>query len=87
MWSNTTLAEEEGHEIVHFDHCIDYLRQGIMCASDISPVVWKWDTETNHSRAVSTVYHTCRDFDKVNEWAKDHQLEKFDASVFVEPAF
>lgn len=52
--------------IKHVDHCIDALRQSVMCTSDITPNVFQW---TSHERveAHATVVHQCRDLDKVRQ--------------------
>ncbi|KAM3499130.1 hypothetical protein MY10362_007594 [Beauveria mimosiformis] len=55
----------------HMRHCFDYLRQGLMCASDTSlePVdpklggVTGWGSE-----------RLCRDYQQVVAWAEDHRV-------------
>ncbi|KAK7471275.1 hypothetical protein VKT23_002683 [Stygiomarasmius scandens] len=53
----------------HMDHCIDALRQTIMCASDITPIAWRWNYARGMIMRDASVVHQCRDFDKVKEWA------------------
>ncbi|KAF9219003.1 hypothetical protein BS17DRAFT_718849, partial [Gyrodon lividus] len=34
----------EGHEeLDHMGHCIDSLRESLMCPADITPIIWAWD--------------------------------------------
>uniref|UniRef100_A0A0W0FDA5 Tat pathway signal sequence n=1 Tax=Moniliophthora roreri TaxID=221103 RepID=A0A0W0FDA5_MONRR len=58
------LSEEE-----HITHCIEHLRQSIICASDVSTIVWHWNSEKNMTIGRSGVPHTCKNFDKISEWA------------------
>lgn len=50
------------------DHCIDYLRQIIMCNVDITPMTASWSTVANRPVSNFETQHTCRNFDKVKEW-------------------
>ncbi|KAK2749650.1 hypothetical protein FQN57_005872 [Myotisia sp. PD_48] len=86
IWrTGKSLAEEEDQfEVEHIDHCIDAHLQYFMCTADISPIVWNWDFEVKRARPIATIYHTCRDFEAISQWAKDHQLESFDEQTFVE---
>jgi hypothetical protein len=57
------------------DHCFDYLRQGIMCASDTS---LEWAVDVTHevsSHGVDGwgVTHVCRDFTAVVAWAEKNR--------------
>ncbi|KAF9523975.1 hypothetical protein CPB83DRAFT_727462, partial [Crepidotus variabilis] len=59
---------------VHLSHCIDSLRQSIMCSVDITPIPWVWDFKDKVARPVADIQHTCRNFEKVREWAKEKHL-------------
>ncbi|KAL4893713.1 hypothetical protein BDV59DRAFT_201490 [Aspergillus ambiguus] len=56
-------------ETLHIEHCIDYLRQSIMCNSDMtvlrlvySPSADRWNPDFEGT-------HTCRNFDKLLSWS------------------
>jgi hypothetical protein len=67
----------------HTSHCIDSLRQSLMCASDITPIVWIRDEE-NKLRPEGRVIHTCRNFEAIRQWARDNQIgQNADLSQFV----
>ena len=51
------------------DHCIDYLRQAIMCHGDITPNTFEWNDETQSYLAHHSTRHQCRDFERVYDWA------------------
>lgn len=49
----------------HTLHCIDYLRQAIVCAGDMTLVNTGEDLEFDHGPP-----RMCRDFDAVKEWVE-----------------
>ncbi|KAM0739608.1 hypothetical protein ACQRIT_004792 [Beauveria bassiana] len=55
----------------HMRHCFDYLRQGLMCASDTSlePVDAKLGGVTGWGSE-----RLCRDYQQVVAWAEDHRV-------------
>ncbi|CAK7210362.1 hypothetical protein SCUCBS95973_000753 [Sporothrix curviconia] len=58
---------------MHDSHCIDQLRQQVMCAGDATPVPVKWHTAAQRSYVESDVVHTCRNFRQL----KNFTLERF----------
>ena len=54
----------------HLNHCIDTIRQALMCASDVTVYTWKWDEERHSHTNQLTTPHTCRNFDKIREWGR-----------------
>ncbi|KAF7359821.1 Threonyl-tRNA synthetase [Mycena venus] len=74
--------DSEAMEIGHLDHCIDWIRQALMCAGDTSVIVWQWDAAQNITTFQGDVVHTCRNFDKLREWGKSHAIRThYDTSV------
>ncbi|KAH8768322.1 hypothetical protein F5883DRAFT_669806 [Diaporthe sp. PMI_573] len=73
IWNQTMDAEKEQlhHEtdIAHLDHCVDLLRQALMCAADVTPFVWARDPRDGRLHGVTTVSHTCRDWSAIEGWA------------------
>lgn len=53
---------------IHLEHCIDNLRQTIMCYSDISTIPWKWNERVGAEFPDAHTTHVCRDFDRLTEW-------------------
>ncbi|KJR86044.1 uncharacterized protein SPSK_09941 [Sporothrix schenckii 1099-18] len=65
----------------HIDHCIDAIRQSLMCSADISSLTWSWDEHRRRHMERGTVLHTCKRFDKIQEWARAHTVRMpFDAT-------
>lgn len=75
-------STEEGVD-PHLDHCIDHLRQAIMCAGDVTTLSWAWVDDFNASVGYGTILHTCRDYSAIEEWARERYVEEFDESVHV----
>jgi hypothetical protein len=74
---------------VHTTHCLDTLRQVLMCNPDVGvlgQVWWQPENSTNPSAFVDfNTVHRCRDYEAVRVWAEAHQLppeEQVDMSRF-----
>ncbi|KAF5242484.1 hypothetical protein FANTH_8650 [Fusarium anthophilum] len=64
--------------IEHLEHCYDALRQSLMCSADITPLPWVWSDKAQEAKEVARVTHTCRDFDVLRDWAREHAVHHFD---------
>ncbi|KAK2594830.1 hypothetical protein QQS21_007458 [Conoideocrella luteorostrata] len=61
---------------MHADHCIETLRLGLMCYSDITPVLFKLDANFwSGAKLDFNVYHKCRNFNKIVEHVVKHGVE------------
>ncbi|KAI1772536.1 hypothetical protein F4818DRAFT_444360 [Hypoxylon cercidicola] len=59
---------------VHFDHCVEMLRQFIMCHADVGVVTAHWIEQRDRPWPDFNTKQTCRDFDAVLKWTTEHQL-------------
>ncbi|KAG8412277.1 hypothetical protein J3458_014465 [Metarhizium acridum] len=60
----------------HVDHCIEALRLSLMCAGDITPVLFLHDEASPLGvRADFNVHHKCRTFDKLVDYVKKNGVE------------
>jgi len=59
------------------DHCIDSLRQAIMCHGDISLFVHRWNEDAQFWRARFNTATTCRNFDRIQDWASERYIEEY----------
>ncbi|KAF9219440.1 hypothetical protein BS17DRAFT_760954 [Gyrodon lividus] len=84
--ANLMKIHIEGHEgFDHTGHCIDSLRESLMCSADITPIVWAWDEQRKRTGPRLDVVHVCRDYEKLQEWAEAHLLRSpFDRKVHLE---
>ena len=70
---------------VRVDHCVDQLRQSLMCSSDTATMPWAWNKAREMTIPSARTTHTCRDFDGIREWARSRHVEGgFDKETFVE---
>ncbi|KAK1995763.1 hypothetical protein LX36DRAFT_561358, partial [Colletotrichum falcatum] len=53
----------------HADHCIDYIRQAIMCQGDLTPIYFEWRDDRKAYRAEQSNIHQCRSWDAIFEWS------------------
>ena len=67
-------------------HCLDFLRQRLMCTVDISVLGVVW---VNKSNPVSftdfNTKHVCRNFEQIRAWAEEHQLPLLPRDYLVPP--
>uniref|UniRef100_A0A093UMG9 Uncharacterized protein n=1 Tax=Talaromyces marneffei PM1 TaxID=1077442 RepID=A0A093UMG9_TALMA len=57
--------------IEHLDHCVESLRQSLICTADLSPVRWEW---TAKGYATTTTAHICRNWKMITDWAESHKI-------------
>ncbi|KAF9491991.1 hypothetical protein BDN71DRAFT_1397470 [Pleurotus eryngii] len=60
---------------IYMSHCLDSIRQSLLCSADVSLIVWQWDAEAGQSLPRGYAVHHCRDFDRIKEWAVTRQLD------------
>lgn len=68
-WNNTG----SDMSIVHLDHCIDLIRQSLQCAADVTPITWIRSRKDGIARGQINMLHTCRNYEKIHQWALQHQ--------------
>ena len=84
LYTNETFdRKDELMGMDHLEHCVDAIRQSLMCASDITPNTWTWVEADHEAKAVANVAHTCRDFEQIREWAKRNHAKHFDQHTYV----
>ena len=67
-------------------HCLDILRQQLMCTVDIGLLgqVW-WNREMPLAYPDFNTKHTCRNFEEVRKWAEAHQAPKDVPADYLSP--
>lgn len=58
----------------HLDHCVENIRQSLICSADVTPLVWQWVDRVQEVRITGNIMHKCRDYDKIMEWGLEHRL-------------
>ncbi|KJR86042.1 uncharacterized protein SPSK_09758 [Sporothrix schenckii 1099-18] len=74
-------TDEELLGMDHIDHCVDLIRQSLMCNADTSVLTWAWDIATKTNVPHVDVAHVCKNFDKIQVWAAGYSAHgrEFDA--------
>jgi len=84
LYDKTDYAvEHETMGMDHIEHCYDALRQSVMCSADLTPIPWVWNRKDHQAKALAKIAHTCRDYDAIRDWAKEHELHEFDRFTYV----
>jgi hypothetical protein len=60
---------------LHVTHCLDTVRQVLMCNVDTGVLgqVW-WDPDSPHAFPDFNTAHQCKNYDDVRRWAESHQI-------------
>ncbi|RHZ47801.1 oxidase ustYa family protein [Aspergillus thermomutatus] len=83
LWGVDMHHVDEKQAMHHLDHCIDMIRQSLMCSADITVDVWAWSEERQRVTVQADNMHTCRDFEAIRQWALERQAGDFDRTVHV----
>ncbi|KAK3994930.1 hypothetical protein QBC44DRAFT_261069 [Cladorrhinum sp. PSN332] len=79
-------AQNQTELYSHVDHCLESLRQSILCSADTNVYTLKW---TKHSRVKPTVKvpqpHACVDWEALHEWMRG-RAARLDEMVGPDPA-
>ncbi|PYH44198.1 oxidase ustYa family protein [Aspergillus saccharolyticus JOP 1030-1] len=70
---------------VHIEHCIDNLRQNIMCKADVALLTFTWDPNDRAPKPNFVVEHECANWEMMDNWAEEHAFDIFDETTLVHP--
>ena len=80
VWANTEPIVR-----LHVGHCINILRQQLMCTADTGLFGQMWaNTTAMRTFADFSTHHKCKNFDLVRDWAIEHQSRETDMAVYHE---
>lgn len=70
----------------HVSHCLDIIRQQLMCTVDLGVLgqVW-WNEEKPEAYVDFNTKHTCRNFDAVRQWAEQRQAPETVPEDYLQP--
>lgn len=57
--------------LAHWDHCVEVIRQSLMCSVDTSPVTWKY-IPGQVRPVTTTTEHVCTKWGPIKAWAEEH---------------
>jgi len=70
----------------HYEHCVDYIRQYIMCKFDTTIIPFYWVRTHNTPTPGGNTVHKCVNWDSVQSWLKDRVVEKPEGFIWRQPA-
>ena|ERR1700761_7478596 len=66
------------------DHCIESIRQSLTCNADVTALNYRWLPNTKFMQPQLDSPHTCRNFDKIRDWAFDKYVDYKNNRLHVE---
>ena len=79
------IKETPETQILHVDHCIDTLRQTLMCHGDIALHTFDWIPDYRRPWPNFNVVHECRNFEAIYDWAEKHSVPTLAGNVLIHP--
>ncbi len=67
------------------DHCIENLRQNIMCKGDVSLLTFEWMPKERAPKPNFDIEHDCVNWDTLDNWAESQRFDIFDEKSLVHP--
>ncbi|KAI0480020.1 hypothetical protein F4859DRAFT_478156 [Xylaria cf. heliscus] len=85
--------EAMAREAKHVDHCIEYIRESLMCHPDLSMVSFRWINNTAQYEDKSAFYptnfdvalHECANWEALDSWANKRVFDLFDVNLLQRP--
>ncbi|KAI9734546.1 MAG: hypothetical protein M1834_002147 [Cirrosporium novae-zelandiae] len=74
FFGDGTTRNFGGKDAQHIDHCLDWLRQSLLCNADITPISWQSDPVAKKPLPQLPVTKSCRDMDGVWNWARENAV-------------
>ncbi|KAI3325011.1 hypothetical protein HD806DRAFT_491733 [Xylariaceae sp. AK1471] len=74
------------HELnrLHNEHCIDFLRQSVMCHGDVGLITYEWHDDSLIPVANATS-HQCVNWEKLDRWTKERTVDMMKPGWLVHP--
>ncbi|KAK9418930.1 hypothetical protein SUNI508_07702 [Seiridium unicorne] len=71
----------------HTEHCLDWLRQYVMCNADTTLIPVHWSAKSPRPVALDWGNHQCVNWDNIEEWMADHAFDPFEPGLLMHPVF
>ncbi|KAK4444366.1 hypothetical protein QBC34DRAFT_360343 [Podospora aff. communis PSN243] len=68
FWPDYYPQSTHHNTYIHREHCIDHIRQMLMCHGDMTLIPTEWTGFLGRNYVNSDVPHTCRNFGKLRDW-------------------
>ncbi|KAI0532441.1 hypothetical protein GGR58DRAFT_490209 [Xylaria digitata] len=85
--------EAMAREAKHVDHCVEYIRESLMCHPDLSMVTFRWINNTAQYEDKTAFYptnfdaalHRCANWEALDSWANKRMFDLFDVNLLQRP--
>lgn len=67
------------------EHCIEVLRQSVMCRGDTSPITFFWQDDTLLPKTDFQTDHQCVNWEKLDEWVMERTVDVFAPGILTHP--
>lgn len=69
----------------HYEHCVDYIRQSLMCNFDVGIVTYDWVLQHPNPTPNSNAMHKCVNWEVTQDWLKSRAVEIPDGFIWKQP--
>ena len=69
----------------HINHCLDAIRQELMCRGDVSLTTYEWLPDLQIPWAKLSYDHECINWESIQDWAKERTVDIFDPKILKHP--
>jgi hypothetical protein len=75
-YGSTEASFQNKPEVVrmHLDHCVEKIRQNIMCNADVTMITWDWVQGLKTPYPNFNTRHQCRNYKKILDWSVKHAV-------------
>ncbi|KAI9877631.1 MAG: hypothetical protein M1830_003246 [Pleopsidium flavum] len=70
----------------HYEHCVDYIRQYLMCKFDATVIPLNWVRDHQNPTPNGNTIHRCVNWDGLQSWLKDRAVELPEGFKWQQPA-
>ena len=70
----------------HYEHCIDYVRQYLMCKFDTTVIPLNWVRTHQNPTPNGNTIHKCVNWDRLQDWLKERAVEMPEGFQWRQPA-
>ncbi|KAJ2977675.1 hypothetical protein NQ176_g4241 [Zarea fungicola] len=69
----------------HFDHCVDLLRQVLMCHGDVSMHTYHWKDDYRWPWPGMQTEHQCVNWDSLMAWSRENYIPDLSGPILTHP--